>query len=153
MSCPTYGHVSSRSRATLLTWASSLSLEPHRTAPPLPLWAALTSVQMQMSTWTVPRSRPLLPLVQTGGVFAPEVCFFFRFSEWKYVYTFSASHLSSISTLTVTVDSAVQKSYWPWQKELPSAAYQCPCCCSEMWIYQRDFLNFVGFCRICEIAI
>lgn len=47
-------------------------------------------------------------------------CFFSGFSGWKYVYTFSASHLSSISTLSVTVDSAVQKkSHWPWQKELP----------------------------------
>ena len=48
------------------------------------------------------RSGPLLPLVQTWGVIsAPTVVFVF-FIGWKYVYKFSASHLSSISTLSVS---------------------------------------------------
>lgn len=54
------------------------------------------------------RSRPLLPLVQTWGIIlASTVVFCWGFfiggggPGWKYVHTFYASHLSSISALSV----------------------------------------------------
>lgn len=97
------------------------------------------------------RSRPLLPLVQTWGVIlAPTVVFCF-FPRWKYVYKFSVSHLSSISSLSVTEGMQQFRSHTALDKKknLSSSntpAYQCPYVVALRCeiIYSGGILNFTG---------
>lgn len=120
-----------------LTCASSVSVGS-------PLWAQLTSVQMQISMWAVPTQEQDLRSLwfkHKGFILAPKLLCFF-------VCKCSASHPSSISTRSVT--ECMQQFKCPTDLDQKSRRqHSCIpmslCCCSEVWI--NTFSMYSEFCR------